>query len=115
LIGLAAAAAALIRAKALVPQAAGLEVKLGSKLDYAGLGFVAFGLLWLLIGLIYRDLLPAVALTGAGLFTSLDFLRTRDLLKEKASHLIHSRGMLLGFAAGGLAVVHLFLGHLPLL
>jgi hypothetical protein len=120
LLCLVAGVACLARAKAvLVPQMAqlaGVEAKVGKEnLDYLGIALATCGLLWLLVGLIYRDLLPAAALVAAGIFLAQDFLLLKGVLKEPQVSKLRPFGAMVGLACIGLGVLHLILGGLPLM
>jgi hypothetical protein len=115
----AAGLACLTRAKVVLApqmvQLAQVEAKVGKEnLDYIGIGLACCGLLWLLVGLVYRDLLPAAALFAAGVFIALDFLLVKGILKEPHVSKLRPRGAMVGLACAGLGVLHLILGGLPL-
>jgi hypothetical protein len=111
--------ACLARAKAvLVPQMAQLtqvETAVGKQnLDYLGLALATLGLVWLLVGLIYRDLLPAAALMAAGIFIAQDFLLLKGVLKEAQVSKLRPLGAMVGLACIALGLVHLIMGGFPL-
>ena len=86
----------------------------GDNIAYLGLAFAALGIVWLLMGLIYRDLFPALALTAAGIYCAADMLRDRNILPAALAAQLKPLGMPIAAALALLAVLHLFLGSYPL-
>jgi hypothetical protein len=86
----------------------------GDGLSYAGLAFAALGVIWLLVGLIYQDLLPAAALTAAGLFVAGDFLRAKKVLPANTATQLTPLAVPLAAAVAVLGFLHLFLWNWPL-
>jgi hypothetical protein len=86
----------------------------GDGLSYAGLAFAALGVIWLLVGLIYQDLLPAAALTAAGLFVAGDLLRAKKVLPANTATQLTPLAVPLAAAVAVLGFLHLFLWNWPL-
>ena len=83
-------------------------------LGYAGLAFAVLGVLWLLAGLIYKDLLPAGALTVAGIYGAGDFLPAHGMMSEAALAKLRPLGVPIAAAVGILGLLHFFVGGWPL-
>jgi hypothetical protein len=77
-------------------------------LPLAGVAIAAFGVFWLLRGLIVADLLPALALIAAGGYSALPLLR-QWLPADKVERLA-PLGQTVALAAAAIAGAHLWLG-----
>ncbi|HEX3356044.1 MAG TPA: hypothetical protein VHS31_03595 [Tepidisphaeraceae bacterium] len=115
IIGLVAAAAALLKAGyapiASLPQAGEVQAKLGGdNLAYIGLACAAWGLLWLLEGLIYRGFLLNIAVIAAGLYAALDFLAAKGIVKPDQVAKIKPLGVPIGLACAAIVVLGFLIG-----
>ena len=119
LAGLAAGAMLVMRAKPAVlagmpPAGVQVHAAVAGHAPVIGVAFVALGLWWLLSGLVYRDLLPAAALTLAGLVLATDLLKARGIATEQHAARLAPLALPVGVACAALAVLHLWIGGLPL-
>ena len=68
-------------------------------LAFAGLGFAALGLLWLLGGLVYKDYVPATLLVLAGGLTGLEVIVQKGVLTPEQAARLQPLGLYIGAGA----------------
>jgi hypothetical protein len=119
LVGLAAAAAALLKAGyapvASIPQAGEVQAKLGAdNLAYIGLVCAGLGVIFLLMGRIVYGFVPNVAIIAAGLFAAIDMLAARGIVKPEQLAKVKPLGVPIGLACAAAVVLSLLLGMVGL-
>jgi hypothetical protein len=118
-VGLAAAAACLMKANyaplASIPQAGQVQTRIGGEnLAMIGLICAGLGVLFLLLGFIYRGLFTNLAIIAAGLYAALDFLQSRNIVKPEQAAQIRPLGVPIGLTCAALVIVSLLLGLIGL-
>jgi hypothetical protein len=119
LVGLVAAAAALLKAGyapvASFPQAGEMQARLGSdNLAYIGLACAALGVVFLLMGRIIYGLVPNVAIIAAGVFAAIDFLAAKGIVKPQQVVKFKPLGVPIGLACAAAVILSLLLGMIGL-
>lgn len=121
LAGLAAAGLAFLKARPEVATVAGSTggaanavAKVSGNLDMIGIVVAVIGLVWLLTGLVYKDMLPALAVTACGLFAASDLLKSKGVPAATVDKL-KPFGAILAIATAALVIVHLVVGQYAIL
>lgn len=119
IVGLAAAAAALMKANfaplANVPQAGQVQTKLGGEnLAIVGLICAIIGVLFLLRGFILYGMLTNLAIIAAGLYAALDWLAARGMVKPDLAAKIKPLGVPIGLGCAALVIVSVLLSLIGL-
>jgi hypothetical protein len=112
LTGLAAAAAALIKAGyapiAASPRQAVTQTQPGGKnVALIGLACAALGVVFLLRGYVFYGLLTNLAIIAAGLYVTLDWLVARNIVTPELAAKSRPMGVPIGLACAALAIISL--------
>jgi len=115
LVGLSAAAAALLKAGyapvASMPQVGEVQAKLGAdNLAYIGLACAGLGVIFLLMGRILWGFVPNIAIIAAGVFAAIDLLAARGIVKPDQVAKIKPLGVPIGLACAAAVILSLLLG-----
>ncbi len=108
LIGLGGAGFAFVRARPqLVPALGAMNATNQNTLDLAGVAFAVVGVLWLLKGLIYKDLLPATALIACGVYASSGLLVAKGILPPAMAEKLKPFGLPIAVGAAVIILIHM--------
>lgn len=119
IVGLAAAAAALMKANfaplANVPQAGEMQSKVGSEnLALAGLVCALVGFIFLLRGFILYGMFTHLAIIAAGLYAGMDWLVARNIVKPELAAKLKPFGVPIGLVCAALVIVSVLLSLIGL-
>jgi len=115
LVGLSAAAAALLKAgyAPVLASAQGRQIQArlgGDNLAYVGLACAALGVVWLVRGMVLWGLLVSGAIIAAGLYAATELLVARGMMSAHVASRVKPLGVRIGLACATIVVLHLLVG-----